>query len=168
MIHPERIGHVVIKVRNLERSRKFYTEVLGMDVMMDLPAIRGTFLANHRRDHHEIALFEVGPEAEGLRSKQIGLSHIAFRLSNEEQLRAAYKELKEKDVPISFTVDHGVTKSIYFRDPDGHELEVYCDNPPEVVAKFSNPYMGTSKLDFAANDPGLTDAIAQMGIGDPD
>ena len=167
MIRPERIGHVVIKVRNLERSRKFYTEVLGMEVMMDLPPLRATFLANDRRDHHEIALFEVGPEAEGLCNKQIGLSHIAFRLRNEDQLRAAYKELKEQGVPISFTVDHGVTKSIYFRDPDGHELEVYCDNPPEWIAKFSNPYMGTSKLDFAADDPSLTDAITQMGIGDP-
>jgi catechol 2,3-dioxygenase len=89
MIRPERIGHVVIKVRNLERSRKFYTEVLGMDVMMEIPAIHGVFLANNRRDHHEIALFEVGPEAAGLQAKQIGLAHIAFRLRTEAELRAA-------------------------------------------------------------------------------
>lgn len=166
MIRAERIGHVVIKVRDLERSRKFYTEVLGMDVMMDVPAIRGVFLANNRRDHHEIALFEVGREAEGLHAKQIGLAHIAFRLRNEDELRAAYREFKEKGVPISFTVDHGVTKSVYFRDPDGHELEVYCDNSPEQIAKFSNPYMGMSKLDFAADDPSLGEVIAQLGIGD--
>lgn len=165
MIHPERIGHIVIKVRNLERSRKFYTEVLGMDVMMDVPAIRGVFLANNRRDHHEVGLFEVGPEAEGLRAKQVGLAHIAFRLRTEEELRAAYKEFKEKEVPISFTVDHGVTKSIYFRDPDGHELEVYCDNSPEEIAKFPNPYLGTSKLDFAPDDPGIAEAFAQMRAG---
>jgi catechol 2,3-dioxygenase len=165
MIHAERIGHVVIKVRNLERSRRFYTEILGMDVMMEIPAIRGLFLANNRRDHHEIALFEVGPEADGLHGKQIGLSHIAFRLRSEQDLRAAYKEFKEKDVPISFTVDHGVTKSIYFRDPDGHELEVYVDNSPEEMAKFQNPYMGTAKLDFAQEEPGLMDAIATLGVG---
>ncbi len=164
MIHPERLGHVVIKVRNLERSRKFYTEVLGMDVMMDVPNIPGVFLANNRRDHHEIALFEVGSEAEGLRPKQIGLSHIAFRLRNEEELRAAYKEFKEKHVPISFTVDHGVTKSIYFRDPDEHELEVYCDSSPEEIAKFPNPYLGTSKLEFAREDPSLDEAMARLGI----
>jgi catechol 2,3-dioxygenase len=162
MIHAERIGHVVIKVRELERSRKFYTDVLGMDVMMEIPAIPAVFLANNRRDHHEIALFEVGAEAEGLRSKQIGLAHIAFRLRNEEELRAAYKEFKDKQVPISFTVDHGVTKSIYFRDPDGHELEVYCDNSPEEIAKFANPYLGMSKLDFAPEDPGLADVIGQL------
>jgi catechol 2,3-dioxygenase len=165
MIHAERIGHVVIKVRELERSRKFYTEVLGMDVMMELPMIPAVFLANNRRDHHEIALFQVGADAEGLRGKQIGLSHIAFRLRNEEDLRAAYREFKEKGVPISFTVDHGVTKSIYFRDPDGHELEVYCDNSPEEIAKFVNPYLGMSKLDFAPDDPGLVDAIAELGVG---
>jgi catechol 2,3-dioxygenase len=165
MIHAERIGHVVIKVRELERSRKFYTEVLGMDVMMELPMIPAVFLANNRRDHHEIALFQVGADAEGQRARQIGLSHIAFRLRNEDDLRAAYKEFKEKGVPISFTVDHGVTKSIYFRDPDGHELEVYCDNSPEEIAKFANPYLGMNKLDFASDDPGLVDAIAELGVG---
>jgi catechol 2,3-dioxygenase len=162
MIKAERIGHVVLKVRNLERSRVFYTEVLGMDVMMEIPALPAVFLANHRRDHHEIALFEVGSDAEGLRGKQIGLAHVAFRLRNEQELRAAYRELKERQVPISFTVDHGVTKSVYFRDPDGHELEVYCDNSPEEVAKFANPYLGMNKLEFAPEDPGLTDVIREM------
>jgi catechol 2,3-dioxygenase len=162
MIKAERIGHVVLKVRNLERSRAFYTGVLGMDVMMEIPALPGVFLATNRRDHHEIALFEVGSDAEGLRGKQIGLSHVAFRLRNEQELRAAYKELKEKQVPISFTVDHGVTKSVYFRDPDGHELEVYCDNPPEEIAKFPNPYMGMNKLEFAQDDPGVADVFREM------
>jgi catechol 2,3-dioxygenase len=161
MIHPERIAHVVIKVRNLERSRKFYTEVLGMDVMMESAALRGVFLANNRRDHHELALIEVGSEAEGPRAHQLGLSHIAFRLRTEEELRAAFKELKEKDVPISFTVNHGITKSVYFRDPDGYELEVYCDNPPEEIAKLPNSYLGMDKLEFAQNEPGLADAVAR-------
>jgi catechol 2,3-dioxygenase len=57
MIRPERIAHVVIRVRDLERSRKFYTEVLGMDVMMEASALRGVFLANNRRDHHELAKY---------------------------------------------------------------------------------------------------------------
>jgi catechol 2,3-dioxygenase len=162
MIKAERIGHVVLKVRNLERSRTFYTEVLGMDVMKEVPALPAVFLANNRRDHHEIALIEVGPTAEDLRHNQIGLSHVAFRLRDEKELRAAYAELKEKDVPISFTVEHGVTKSVYFRDPDGHELEVYCDNPPEELAKFTDPYMGMAKLTFAPDDPGLVDVIGRL------
>ena len=162
MIHPERIAHVVLKVRDVARSKKFYTEVLGMDVMSEIPMPRILFLANNRRDHHEIALLEVGPQAPPPPANAIGLVHVAFRLRSEEELRAAYKELKEKDVPISFTVNHGITKSVYFFDPDGHELEVYCDNPPEEYAKLPNSYMGVDKLDFAPDDPGLSDVFARM------
>ena len=142
MIRPERIGHVVIKVRDLERSKKFYTEVLGMQVMHRVPEIGAVFLANHARDHHEIALFQIGPNAESPKPNQIGLAHIAFRLRCEEELQAAYEELKAKDVPVNFTVNHGVTKSVYFRDPDGYELEVYCDNPIEEYAGMPNAYLG--------------------------
>ena len=48
--------------------------------------------------------------------------HVAFRLRTEEELRSAYKELKKTKVPISSTVNYGITKSVYFFDPDGHEL----------------------------------------------
>lgn len=162
MIHPERIAHVVLKVRDLERSKRFYTEVLGMEVMNESPQLGIVFLANNRRDHHELALLQIGPQAEAPRATELGLLHVAFRLRSEEELRAAYQELKERGVPISFTVNHGITKSVYFRDPDGHELEVYCDNPPEEYAQLPNSYMGMDKLDFAPDDPGLADVLAQL------
>ena len=162
MIRPERIGHAVIKVRDLDRSRKFYTEVLGMQVMKDVSEIRAVFLANNGRDHHELALFEVGPNAEAPNPRAVGLLHIAFRLRSEEELVAAYQELKAKDVPVRFTVNHGITKSVYFEDPDGYELEVYCDNDAEEFVKFPNAYLGMDKLDFAPEDKGLADVIAAM------
>jgi catechol 2,3-dioxygenase len=162
MIRPERIAHVVLKVRDLERSKKFYTEVLGMDVMSEMPMPRILFLANNHRDHHEIALLEIGAQASAPPANTVGLVHVAFRLRSEEELRSAYRELKEQGVPISFTVNHGITKSVYFFDPDGHELEVYCDNPPEEYAKLPNSYMGMDKLDFAPEDPGLADVFARM------
>jgi catechol 2,3-dioxygenase len=163
MIRPERIGHVVIKVRDLERSRKFFTEVLGLQVMMELPLIKMAFFASNGRDHHEIACIEVGQDAERQHARQIGLLHIAFRLNDENHLRAAYKELKEREVPIDFTVDHGITKSIYFRDPDGHQFEVYCDNPPEYIARMrDNKYAGMDKLDFAPDEPGIAETFRTM------
>jgi catechol 2,3-dioxygenase len=118
MIVPDRIGHVVIKVRDIERSRDFYTDVMGLTVMMEVPKMKMAFFASHGRDHHELACVEVGADAPGPQKGEIGLVHIAFRLRDEEHLRAAYRELKEKHVPIVSTVDHGITKSIYFRDPD--------------------------------------------------
>ena len=163
MIRPDRIGHVVIKVRDIERSRKFYTEVMGLDLMMELPQLKAAFFASDRRDHHEIACFEVGMDAGAPRGRDIGLQHIAFRLKDEDHLRRAYKELKEKNVPIAFTVDHGITKSVYFSDPDGNQLEVYCDNPPEYIAKMrANKYSGMDKLDFAPDEPGLAEALPAM------
>ena len=107
-----------------------------------LVACRKLRLANNRRDHHEIALFEVGSEAEGLRPRQIGLSHIAFRLRNEEELRAAYKEFKEKHVPISFTVDHGITKSIYFRDPTDTNSRCTATVHPRKLPNSPTPTWG--------------------------
>jgi catechol 2,3-dioxygenase len=163
MILPERIGHVVIKVRNLERSKQFFTEVLGLKLMMELPKLKIAFFASNGRDHHEIACAEVGSDADRQHGKQIGLQHIAFRLRDEEHLRAAYKDLKEKNVPIAFTVDHGIIKSVYFLDPDGLMFEVYCDNPPEYIARLkANNYVGMDKLDFAMEERGLADAMSGL------
>jgi catechol 2,3-dioxygenase len=155
MIRPDRIGHVVIKVRDLERSKRFYREVLGLDLMGELATPRISFLAANRNDHHEIGLLEVGPEAPDASPAAVGLVHIAFRLKNDDELVAAYRELKERGVRIHFTVDHGVTKSVYFFDPDGNELEVYSDNSPEEIAAFENAYAGMEKLGFAPEEPGL-------------
>ena len=162
MIRPQRIAHVVIKVRDLERSKRFYMEVLGLDLMGEIQAPRVAFLAANRRDHHEIGLLEVGEKAGPPDPRAVGLVHIAFRLSNEDELRDAYSELKERGVPISFTVDHGVTKSVYFFDPDGNELEVYSDNAPEDYARLSNAYAGSDKLAFAPDDPGLEDLVRAL------
>lgn len=162
MIRTDRIGHVVLKVHDIERSRRFYTEVLGLDIMRELPQLKMVFLASNRRDHHEIALAEVGPHAGAPRESDAGLAHIAFRLKGEEELRAAYREFKERDVPICFTVDHGVTKSVYFLDPDGNQLEVYCDNPPEEIAKMKDPYFGLDKLDFAPGEPSLMEYFTSL------
>jgi len=165
MIKPDRIGHVVIKVRDIERSKKFYTEVLGLQLMMELKKFKMAFFASNGRDHHELACAEVGADAAGNQPKQIGLVHIAFRLNDENHLRAAYREFKEKNVPIVFTVDHGITKSIYFSDPDGNQLEVYCDNPPEYVKQMAEKgYAGMDKLDFTPNEPSLAEAFASRQV----
>jgi catechol 2,3-dioxygenase len=162
MIHPDRIGHIVLRVRSLERSRRFYTEVMGLDVMKELPEVKMVFLASNRRDHHELALAEVGEHAGTPKPSDVGLAHFAFRLKSADDLRAAYREFKERGVPISFTVNHGVTRSIYFLDPDGNQLEVYTDNTPEEVAKMSNPYFGLDKLDFAPDEPSLRDYFGRF------
>jgi len=162
MIRPDRIGHVVIKVRDLERSTNFYTEVLGLTVMKSEPGFKMTFLASNGRDHHEIAVMEVGSEAPLSPPHSVGLAHIAFRLRDEKHLREAYNDLKAHGVEIITAVNHGVTKSVYFRDPDGNEIEVYCDGLPDEIAKFSDPYAGTERLEFAKDAPDFQEAFAEL------
>ena len=69
----------------------------------------------------------VPPEAEPVKERQVGLHHVALQLGNFAELKEAYRTLKERGVTITRTVDHQITKSIYFLDPDGNSLELYCD-----------------------------------------
>ncbi|MBF6569304.1 MAG: VOC family protein [Candidatus Binataceae bacterium] len=163
MVHPERLGHLILKVRDLEPSRRFYTEVLGLDLMFESKRPKMALFASHRRDHHEIGLIEVGAQAGSPKPSDIGLYHIAFRLKDEDEVRAAYHELKAKQVPIAFTVHHGLTKSVYFNDPDGYLLEFYCDVSPEEMANYPDLEQATAKLEFAPDDPGLLDHLAAFG-----
>lgn len=162
MIQPDRIGHVVIKVRDLARSTKFYSEVLGLQVMKEEPAFKMVFLASSGRDHHELAVVEVGANAAGPHKHSVGLAHIAFRLPDEAALRSAYDDLKMHEVSITGAINHGVTKSVYFRDPDGNDLELYCDGLPDEIAKFPDPYAGLERLDFASDAPDFRQAAREM------
>ncbi len=159
MIHPHRLGHLVIKVRDLERSKKFYTEVLGLELMGEVPQFKIAFLAANRNDHHELGLLEVGSEADGGKFEQVGLLHFAFRMKSYDELRDAYRELKAHNVEVVATTDHGVARGVYFKDPDGNEMELYVDGDPVAVGKLENPYAGVQKLDFAQDSPGLMESV---------
>jgi hypothetical protein len=96
---------------------------MGLQIMKMEPKMG--FFASNGRDHHEIAAMEVGPDAPLPPPHAIGLPHIAFRLRDEAHLRAAYDDLKAHGVKIITAINHGVTKSVYFLDRDGNQLEVY-------------------------------------------
>ncbi len=87
MIRPERIGHVVIKVRDLERSARFYSEVMGLQIMKMEPEFKMGFFASNGRDHHEIAAMEVGPDAPLPPAHAIGLFSPARRGASARRLR---------------------------------------------------------------------------------
>lgn len=120
------LGHVVLYVTNLERSTSFYRDTLGFNC---IASGYGFSAFSSGRNHHEMLLIEVGDK--NVREKhhlEPGLYHIGFKIGDgPESARAVYRELKEKNVPIVGTTDHGVTHSIYILDPDGNELELYAD-----------------------------------------
>lgn len=135
------IGHVLLRVLDLERSKKFYSEVLGFHVLEEDPEHGGTFMALEGQSH-AIDLFEVkDPEAAQQQTPGVrGLGHLGFRVESEGALKEAASTLKEHGVEITRSIDHVSQKSVYFHDPDGNTLEIYYELPDalEIFARGRN------------------------------
>jgi catechol 2,3-dioxygenase len=125
MIQARKLGHVVLKVRDAGKSRDFYTRTLGLKVSHE-DLTQGAVFLSFGQEHHELALFQMAT-GEAPDASQPGLHHMAWKLGSYEELQAAYRELKEIGIPIESTIEHNVTRSIYFPDPDGNRVELYCD-----------------------------------------
>jgi catechol 2,3-dioxygenase len=127
MLQPLRIGHVVLKVRDLDRSIAFYRDLLGFKVVSELSNVM-IFLAADGENHHDLALLRVGQQAPSPIPTAVGLYHVAIQLADWEAVRAAHAMLVERGL-LRGAVDHGVSRSLYTADPDGNEIELYCDAP---------------------------------------
>lgn len=123
-----RLGHVNLYVRNAERSRDWYAKVLGLHTYHYRPG-RAAFMSADREISHEIALIQVGETAPAPTRGQVGLSHMAWMVESLDALVVAYQRLKDNDIRIDAIVDHGISLGIYFRDPDGHGLELTFEQP---------------------------------------
>lgn len=128
------LGHVVLKVRDLERSIAFYTGVLGLpvvarEVIQGFPIAFFAFTGNH----HDLALMQTRPDAAAAPDDAPGLAHVAFRIGNDlEALRAAHAHLRRLGVTVDRIADHHVSQSLYLRDPDDNWIELYVDADPRI------------------------------------
>lgn len=134
MINVTNVGHVVLKVRDLERSVQFYRDVLGLkDVARGTFGRPMAFFSATGENHHDIGLFEVGPDAAPSDENHVGLYHVALRIGHSlEELRAAKAHLEANGVEELRLRDHTVSQSIYLNDPDGNGLELYVDANPAI------------------------------------
>lgn len=121
------LGHVVLKVTDLQRSEQFYNGLLGLPVCarFDENGMKMTFFS--LGNHHDLAILEVSGEEAAGGDGATGLHHVAFCIGTDiEQLIEARDQLQAagfKPDPI----DHEVTKSLYLDDPDGNNVELYVD-----------------------------------------
>lgn len=123
------LAHVVLYVRELKRSVEFYRDVVGMPLIGEIFDGRAAMFSSGRT-HHELLLIEVGPAPGPLQGRRIGLYHIGFKIGESlDALRAMKARLEQARIPIDGMSDHTVSQSIYTRDPDGNELELFVDDP---------------------------------------
>src|SRR5688572_20819486 len=132
-IPPEtRIGHVHLKVSNLERSLHFYCDLLGFTLMTRMGTDAAFISAGNY--HHHIGLntwYSKNAAPAPLRSA--GLFHTAILYPNRKELAIAFKRLLDVNHPLTGSADHGVSEAIYLNDPDNNGLELYWDRSEERV-----------------------------------
>ena len=123
------LGHVVFYVRDLESSVKFYTEVVGLGLSGKIFNNRAALLSGGST-HHELLLIQVGDAQGPMHGKRIGLYHVGWKIGESlDELRTLYKRILELGYDIDGLSDHTISQSIYLRDPDGNEVELYVDDP---------------------------------------
>jgi catechol-2,3-dioxygenase len=128
MMKLARLGHVALRVADVERSKKFYAEVLGFEVIEEDPEHGGVFMALQGLSH-TVDLFQAPGASPAATAGAVGVRHIAFLVESEAAFKDAWRTLREQGVPIDRALDHVSQKSIYFHDPDGTTLEIYYELP---------------------------------------
>jgi catechol 2,3-dioxygenase len=121
------LGHVVLRVRDLARAEKFYCGVLGLPLCAryDQDGMRMAFFT--LGNHHDFAISQVSGDGSSHGEQAVGLDHVAFNIGSDlDELREAKKTLEAAGLTPE-PVDHFVTKSLYFKDPDGNGVELYVD-----------------------------------------
>ncbi len=156
------IGHVHLKVSDIDRALAFYRDVLGFDVVTRLGDSAAFVSAGGY--HHHIGLNTwhsrggTPPAA-----RHTGLYHVAIRYPSRRDLARAVRRVVDAGVPLQGVADHGVSEAVYLADPDGNGIELYRDRPREEWPR--NPD-GTIAMTMA--EPlDLQALLAEAGPGDP-
>lgn len=149
-VHPEvRIGHVHLKVADLERAIKFYRDVLGFELTQRY-GNQAAFLSAGGYHHHiGLNTWESqggSPPPQG----STGLYHVAIVYPTRAELADALRRLVKAGIALEGASDHGVSEALYLRDPDGNGVELYWDRPKERWPRTSSGEldMGTERLDL--------------------
>jgi catechol-2,3-dioxygenase len=143
------IHHVGLHAKDPAASAEFYRDVLGMQIVggseSDHPLGASAFLCSRpQEESHEIALF-----ANPL------FAHVAFKVSSLAELRSFHSRVLEKNLPVRFAFNHGVSFAFYFDDPDGNTIEIYW--PTGALQSYRQPHV--EPLDLTQSDEVLLQSL---------
>lgn len=151
----KRLNHAVLYVRDAQRALAFYRDVLGFSVVAAMGDQAVFLRANGSDNHHDLGLFGVGPQAlPPTRGERVGLYHLAWEVESLPDLARARAALQAAGALVGES-DHGSSLSLYARDPDGNEFEVFWMVPRE---EWERRGFGTRRLDLAGE-------LARRGFG---
>lgn len=180
---PRRLGHVNLWTNDLAASETFYRDICGLNVEFTEPGLVASFLGTGHTPHDLGLIEKTGGEARLGRDGTVvlpagigfeaGLNHLAWELYNEADLVRAYRALLSTDVAVDLTVDHQIAHSVYLRDPDGNQIEFYCDTvrdwrkvlhgEMDLITSHWNPLGRTASTDtFFETEPELRNASAAL------
>ena len=125
-----RIGHVHLKVTDIDRSLAFYQEILGFEITQRYG--EGAVFLSAGGYHHHIGLNTWQSKGAGPAPvRATGLYHVAILYTGRKELAEVLKRLLENEYPLTGAADHGVSEAIYLDDPDGNGVELYWDRPKD-------------------------------------
>jgi catechol-2,3-dioxygenase len=144
----QRLNHAVLYVRDAAAAAAFYREAFGFEVVSKYPGFAVFLRAAGSDNHHDLGLFSVGPDAPRPEPGRVGLYHLAWEVPSIHDLADARATLRQHDA-FTGQSDHGATKSLYGRDPDGNEFEIMWMVPREQWGEHEHE-AGTEPLALEA------------------
>src|SRR5918999_175529 len=133
-----RLNHAVLFVRDADAAADFYRRAFGFEELSRPRGMRAVFMRSPSGgNHHDLGLFEVGAQAAKSPRGSVGLYHLAWEVDTIESLVQMATSLRELGA-LTGASDHGVSKSLYGRDPDGNEFEVMWSVPREAWGQYAD------------------------------
>ena len=147
MIKVRRVNHIVLWVRDLERMTNFYSSLLGLEVAERLGEDAVFLRVPDSDNHHDLGLIQLGPDAADTpEAPHTGLYHVAWEVASPQDLRDARDALTEASVLVGES-EHGNSLSLYAKDPEGNEFEIFWMIPRE---NWNDREFGVRPLDLTA------------------